>query len=166
MIPVSIILFRNWKWQRVFCRRTGLLPTTEGYAGAALATRAKVLLYAASPLYNGNTEMSGLRDKQTNVPLISQVEDNKKWARAAAAAKEVIDMNYYRLYTEPADETTLPLGVGVPTEDFPNGAGNIDPYLSYRNCFNGEVPGSQNLELVLPGRRVPWMDVSMNWCVI
>ena len=116
--------------------------------GAALATRAKVLLYAASPLYNGNTEMSGLRDKQTNVPLISQVEDNKKWARAAAAAKEVIDMNYYRLYTEPADETTLPLGVGVPTEDFPNGAGNIDPYLSYRNCFNGEVPGSQNLELV------------------
>lgn len=48
--------------------------------GAALAARAKVLLYAASPLANGNTEMVDLTDDQGNC-LISQTYDESKWAR-------------------------------------------------------------------------------------
>lgn len=75
-------------------------------------------------------------------------------------------MNYYRLYTEPADETTLPLGVGVPTEDFPMG-----PEISILIFHTGIVlmekfPVARIWNWFLPGRRVPWMDVSMNWCVI
>ena len=117
--------------------------------GAALATRAKVLLYAASPLYNGNTDMSGLRDKQTGEHLISQVYDESKWARAAAAAQEVIDMGIYGLNTVEADENTLPLGIGVPTEEWPAGCGGIDPLESYRQCFNGEIPAGANKEFIL-----------------
>lgn len=66
--------------------------------GAALAVRAKVLLYAASPLANGNAEMIDLTDDQGNC-LISQTYDESKWARAAAAAKDVMDLNFYELYT-------------------------------------------------------------------
>ncbi len=54
---------------------------------------AKVLLYAASPLANGNTEMVDLTDDQGNC-LISQTYDESKWARAAAAAKDVMDLNF------------------------------------------------------------------------
>jgi len=65
--------------------------------GAALALRAKVLLYAASPLANGNTEMADLTDDKGNI-LISQEYDESKWARAAAAAKDVMDLDIYHLY--------------------------------------------------------------------
>jgi hypothetical protein len=48
--------------------------------GAALALKARVLLYAASPLYTGG-------------------KDNKdKWQKAANAAKAVMDMDKYSLY--------------------------------------------------------------------
>ena len=50
--------------------------------GAALAARAKVLLYAASPLYNGNHDLFELKDEAGN-PLINQNYDERKWARAA-----------------------------------------------------------------------------------
>ncbi|MCH5684716.1 RagB/SusD family nutrient uptake outer membrane protein [Niabella sp. W65] len=68
--------------------------------GAALAARAKVYLYAASPLYNGNADMADLVDDKGR-QLIAQQYNEEKWARAAAAAKEVIDMGIYKLYTYP-----------------------------------------------------------------
>ena len=70
--------------------------------GAALALRAKVLTYAASPLYNGNTEMADFTDK-TGRHLISQEYDERKWALAVAAGKDFLDYNdkagVYRIYT-------------------------------------------------------------------
>ena len=54
--------------------------TTKGFA---LAVKAKALLYAASPLHNP----SG---------------DKAKWQKAAAAAKAIMDMNYYKL--DPAEK--------------------------------------------------------------
>src|ERR1044072_8333949 len=72
--------------------------------GAALAARAKVYLYAASPEFNGNTEMADLIDNEGN-QLISQTYNEEKWARAAAAAKDVIDLNVYRLFMVPFDAT-------------------------------------------------------------
>jgi hypothetical protein len=48
--------------------------------GAALALKARLLLYAASPLYTGG------------------VNDAAKWERAAAAAKAVMDLGMYSLY--------------------------------------------------------------------
>ncbi|WP_293944693.1 MULTISPECIES: RagB/SusD family nutrient uptake outer membrane protein [unclassified Sphingobacterium] len=67
--------------------------------GAALAYRARLLLYAASPQYNGNTEQSGFRNPD-GTPLIAQTFDKAKWKLAADAAKEVIDLNAYQLYED------------------------------------------------------------------
>ncbi|WP_299285714.1 RagB/SusD family nutrient uptake outer membrane protein [uncultured Mucilaginibacter sp.] len=71
--------------------------------GIALAVKARVLLYAASPLYNGNTDYAnfkGLDGKQ----LINQSFDKQKWKKAADAAKAVIDMGMYSLYKDPSND--------------------------------------------------------------
>ena len=59
--------------------------------GAALAARAKVLLYAASPLMNGNTDSYAQQmvDDKGN-RLLAAEYDESKWARAAAAARDVM----------------------------------------------------------------------------
>ena len=56
----------------------------EGRAtgGAALALKSRLLLYAASPLYTGGNNDAG------------------KWADAASAAKEVMDLGIYNLYQQ------------------------------------------------------------------
>lgn len=115
--------------------------------GAALALRAKILLYAASPLFNGNTELFNVRDHEGR-NLIPQQYDVRKWARAAAAAREVIEMGLYELVTVRKTITTAPLADNVPSADFPNGAGNIDPFESYAQLFNGETPVTLNNEFI------------------
>ncbi|MFD2905054.1 RagB/SusD family nutrient uptake outer membrane protein [Sphingobacterium anhuiense] len=55
----------------------------------ALAIKARVLLLAASPLFNGNTEMASLMDN-TGKQLFNQVEKKEKWTVAMNAAKEAI----------------------------------------------------------------------------
>ena len=120
----------------------------QATAGAALATRAKLLLYAASPLYNGNPDFNNFKNND-GTPLMPSEYSEEKWAKAAAAAKDVIDLNMYELNVVDYDEeTTVPLASNVPTDDYPNGAGNIDPYESYRQCFNGQVTASNNRELI------------------
>ncbi|GGH18736.1 RagB/SusD family nutrient uptake outer membrane protein [Sphingobacterium alkalisoli] len=71
--------------------------------GAALAFRARLLLYAASPQYNGNTEQASFRNKD-GAQLIAQSYDKEKWKRAADAAKEVIDLETYSLYEDPSQD--------------------------------------------------------------
>jgi len=115
--------------------------------GAALALKAKILIYAASPLFNGNTEMFNLRDNEGR-QLISQEYDEEKWAKAAAAAKELIRMGYYTLLTVQRTATTPELPAACPTEAFPNGCGGIDPYESYSQLFNGETPLTYNTEAI------------------
>ncbi|MCL3780924.1 RagB/SusD family nutrient uptake outer membrane protein [Prolixibacteraceae bacterium JC049] len=116
--------------------------------GAALAARAKVLLYAASPLYNGNSEYFNFTSKEGEA-LISQKYNEEKWAKAAVAAKEVMDLGLYELHTAEYDpEKTTALAANVPTASYPAGAGGIDPLESYRQVFNGEVLASNNRELV------------------
>lgn len=61
--------------------------------GAALALKSRVLLYAASPLYNG----SGYRND--NNPLICYGnEDPLRWEKAAEAAHDVIALNFYNIF--------------------------------------------------------------------
>ena len=55
-----------------------------------LALKAKVLVTAASPLFNGNPEYSNFKDNR-GVQLFNPDFDPKKWERAAAACKEAID---------------------------------------------------------------------------
>ncbi len=63
--------------------------------GAALAARARALLYAASPINNPRPEdtdkFSDLVDYDGRC-LISQEYNEYKWARAAAAAKDVMEL--------------------------------------------------------------------------
>jgi hypothetical protein len=59
--------------------------------GAALAHRSRLLLYAASPLFNGNPYFSMARNKDgTN--LFPTSYDREKWRTAANASKQFIDM--------------------------------------------------------------------------
>jgi len=123
--------------------------------GAALATRAKVLIYAASPLANGNTSgyASQLVDDQGNQLLSSDYQE-EKWAKAAAAAKDVIELGLYELYTVPVQETGENATVIPPYDNnfsdksWPSGWSNIDPEKSYAQVFDGTLPASGNPELI------------------
>lgn len=68
----------------------------------ALAIRAEMLVMAASPLFNGNTEMASLVDNRGTV-LFNQAYDANKWKVAADACKEAIESCHAagkKLYTE------------------------------------------------------------------
>ena len=72
--------------------RTGAQANEFGLATsvAAKAMKAKMLLYAASPLFNGNSEFySNFKDKNGNA-LMPLTYDATKWQRAADAFKEAI----------------------------------------------------------------------------
>ena len=56
---------------------------------AALALKMRTLLYAASPLFNGNTDYANFVNKNGE-PLFSVTVEKAKWERAANAAKELI----------------------------------------------------------------------------
>jgi len=78
-------------------------PTTEQgriSQTIALAVKAKVLSWAASPLFNGNQDYAGWVDNR-GLQLISSNYDLSKWERAATAIKEAIDAAHgagHRLY--------------------------------------------------------------------
>lgn len=74
-------------------------------AAAALALKARILLYRASPLWNGNPDYASFADKE-GTKLFPQQYDAEKWELAAAAAKACIDQCEgvgYRLYNKHAD---------------------------------------------------------------
>lgn len=67
--------------------------------GAAMAAKSRLLLYAASPLFNGCELYKGLKNKDGNY-LFPQSNDPQKWEKAAKAAKDVIDLGIYKLYED------------------------------------------------------------------
>src|SRR5690606_16953861 len=83
----------------------------------ALAIRARTLLFAASPLFNGNPDFADWKNDE-GVNLFKPTYDPQKWTRAAAAHKELIDM---------AESS----GYGLYIERNPDGS--IDPFMSYYN---------------------------------
>src|SRR5690606_4849265 len=111
-------------------RAAELLPATRpsGEYGratrlAALALKARILLYAASPLFNGNTDYASFKDDQGR-NFISPNYDASKWLVAANAAKDCITQseaagmklytptsdpyqNYYRLFIDRWNEEVL-----------------------------------------------------------
>lgn len=138
--------------------RQGQDASARASYGAALATRAKALLYAASPIANGNNESwaQQLTD-DAGRPLLSPDYQDEKWAKAAAAARDVIELGIYQLYwayirttgddSNPA--TVVPPADGNFSEkDWPNGWRNIDPAESYRQVFDGTLTASGNPELI------------------
>mgnify|MGYP001208879167 CR=1 FL=1 len=66
----------------------------------AKALKAKILVLAASPIFNGNTDLSELTDNLGN-NLVSQVNDPQKWVYARDALFEAIEsahLNGHQLY--------------------------------------------------------------------
>ncbi|HVI49182.1 MAG TPA: RagB/SusD family nutrient uptake outer membrane protein [Chitinophaga sp.] len=63
-----------------------------------LAVKSQILLYHASPLFNGNTDLASLKNPD-GATLFNQSYDKEKWKKAADAAKAVIDLNRWELYT-------------------------------------------------------------------
>lgn len=120
--------------------------------GAALALRARILLWVASPLMNGNRDLFSVKDNHGR-QLVPQEYDESKWAKAAAAAKEVMDLGIYELYTiEPSPDTPEyerpPYNAEFSDKNFPDGWADVDPYLSYKSIFDGTIIGSKNPELI------------------
>lgn len=146
---------------------TSIIRPTKG---AALATRALAYIYAASPLANGQLA-NGVHDpvvtdafakslrNNDGKQLLSLNYDEKKWARAAAACRDVMECEAnYELYhagvntvdnkTKGYPKTITPPRDGDFSEkNWPEGWADIDPYLSYRDFFNGEV-GLDNSEII------------------
>lgn len=127
--------------------------------GAAQAVMSRLLLYSASPLFNGNTAYDDFRDRRTGEPYISQTYDDAKWAQAAWAAHQLIKAGNYELYTVKSDSDTPGLPASFAEADkaaFPDGAAGIDPYKSYSQLFNGAVLASENTEVIFgrPSSRI------------
>lgn len=97
--------------------------------GMALACRAKVLLIAASPLFNGNTLYSGITNPD-GTRLFPASYDKEKWKKAADATRELLDLaetGVYDLYREYTNN-------------------KLDPFLSCQNVFL--ATGANNKELI------------------
>lgn len=75
--------------------------------GAALALKSRTLLYAASPLLNGNTMYTNIKNKDGKE--LFPVYDHEKWKLAADASKELllmVDDDVYALNQPNPDEPT------------------------------------------------------------
>lgn len=79
--------------------------------GAALALRSRLKLYAARPLFNGNSLYTSVQN-QDGTPLFPSSPNASKWQQAAAAARDLISYaesngNIYQLYEEGSPSTNL-----------------------------------------------------------
>mgnify|MGYP003574917230 CR=1 FL=1 len=138
--------------------------------GAAYALVARLRLIHASPLFNGgpvaNSYFGNWTRKTDNVHYVSQQYDEKRWAVAAAAAKRVMEMGKYKLYTVVADANTPELPKNVTSDPnfysaFPNGAGGIDAFKSYSDIFTGEAVPGINPEVIW-GRNTEYLNAYIN----
>ena len=83
-----------------------------------LAMRARMLLFAASDLVNGNPALANIKNID-GTPIFNSTHDPERWKRAVDACKLVIDeaeASGYHLHYEYLDN------------------GDIDPFLSYQNA--------------------------------
>ena len=124
-------------------RATEFIPTK----GAALSIMARLKLYQASPWYNGNTRYANWK-RSDGRHFISQQANADLWGEAAVYFEKVMNLNVYKLNTVPENPRTRPLPSNIPTDAFPDGAGGIDPYLSYKQIFDGTMSSSQIDELI------------------
>lgn len=103
---------------------------------AAKALKARLLVYAASPLFNGNSEFysTTLLDPETSEPLMSQTYDPDKWKKAAQACKEAVEkaesLGYKPLRVEAED---------VPSDFYPKDPVEYALRMSFMDKKNMEV---------------------------
>jgi len=121
----------------------------------ALAVKAKLLVMAASPLFNGNTDFSGLKDKEGNM-LFNTTYDPEKWVKAQKAAQEAIESaeqaNFSLYYYENdrfnlSDTTKIQLNIrNAVTEAFNQETvwGNSNSYFVNQPACIPPLVGNQN----------------------
>ena len=98
---------------------TEQLSTDYGRATKAtcMAVKARLLLYAASPQFNGNPAYKDVVNPDGE-HLFATSYDMNKWQKAADAAKAIIDLNKFDLY-----------------KVYYSGSTTLDPFRSVRNVF-------------------------------
>lgn len=126
LTDVAKILPASYVEPRFYGRATSVM---------ALAVRARMLLFAASPLVNGNSDPDYANFKNDKEEKIFNSEyDPAKWEKAVKACKELIDIaeeSGYKLYYEY------------------NTDGTIDPFMSYCNMSFVEFHQG-NKEILFP----------------
>jgi len=151
-------------------REVSLLDFGRPAKGAAYSLIARLRLIHASPLFNGgpaaNSYYGSWKRKTDGVNYISQQYDESRWAVAAAAAKRVMDLGLYKLYTVVNDDKTPALPQGVTSDpsfygEYPNGAGGIDPLKSYSDIFTGEAVAGINKEIIW-GRNTDYLVTAIS----
>lgn len=132
----------NWldtEFQEVAKQLPAVYTEDRNYGHAtsimALAIRARMLLFAASPLVNGNDDPDyAAYQNNKGQNIFNSTYDPTKWERAVKACKELIDeaeKNGYHLYYEYNED------------------GSIDPFMSYSNmCYKEFNQG--NKEILFP----------------
>lgn len=115
----------------------------------AQALRAKVYLYAASPLFNGNSEFyADFKSPIDNRNLISQTPDIEKWKKAEQVTRDAIsylESQGFRLYNAPGFDDA-----GTPSASKP---GPVNKYQrAVRYTFMDNVGGT-NPEVIMVDTR-------------
>lgn len=109
--------------------------------GAALALKARALLIAASPLYNDPSN--------TSSTVEHGAYSETKWKSAAAAAHEIIALNYYNLYTSyQAFFTTLNNNKELIMARMSGQNNNVEQLNGPSGYTNGEGGACPTLDLV------------------
>ena len=121
----------------------------------AAAIKSRVLLYAASPLFNGNAQFYDRFKGKNDELLFNITEDKNKWKLAADAAKEALDMAlaYSRIYVH--DSIMNPVNLG---DSLLYGAKDI-------SLINGQEVTLQPIKAVYDYRYMftdPW-NVELLW---
>ncbi|AYL94414.1 RagB/SusD family nutrient uptake outer membrane protein [Mucilaginibacter celer] len=131
-----------------------VLPVTQTGAdygrasrGACLALKARVLLYAASPLFNGTTLIADAGGKTDPALVGYPTADANRWKLAKDAAASVISLNAYTLNTvPPANVDASTPGAGF--------QGLFPQRVNSEYIFEFMRPGNSDLEnLFLPPSR-------------
>ena len=119
LIELSTLLPASYAENQKFGRATSIM---------CLAVRARMLLFAASPLVNGNPDYKGFVNNK-GIELFNETYDAGKWTIALNACKELIQVaetNGHQLYYEY------------------NADGSIDPFLSYQNMMFKKTTDGNN----------------------
>ncbi|MDR1098107.1 MAG: RagB/SusD family nutrient uptake outer membrane protein [Tannerella sp.] len=108
--------------------------------GICLAVRARLLLYAASPLFNGNPDYVDVVNPD-GTHIFPQAYDISKWKRAATACRNFLDVaerGVYSLYIRRHAD------------------GEIDPFLSYQDLFL--TTAETNKEIIFARPDIDYVD--------
>lgn len=114
---------------------------------AALAIKARVLVTAASPLFNGNKDFASLKNNDGTV-LFNQVFDQQKWVRADSACRQAVEV---------AAEA------GVTLYHFDNSLSSADSLMQIEMSIRNAVCEKWNTELIwgstAGGNPTKWMQL-------